>query len=109
MRIAPAVVGTEADFLEQLRDAAAPLAAVHSAVDDQRLGDDRADGHARVQRRVRVLKDDLHVPPHPPHVAGVKLQDVGAFELDASRGRVDEPEDAAPDGGLARARLAHEA
>ena len=30
-------------------------------VDHQRLADDRADRHARVERRVRILEDDLHV------------------------------------------------
>jgi len=29
-------------------------------VDGQRLLDDVADGHARIERRVRILKDDLH-------------------------------------------------
>ena len=30
-------------------------------MDDQRLLDDRADAHARIERRVRILEDDLHV------------------------------------------------
>ena len=30
-----------------------------------RLGDDRADGHPRIERPVRVLEDDLHPAAHP--------------------------------------------
>ena len=36
-----------------------------SAVDDRRLGDRLPDAHQRVQRRVRVLVDELHRAAHP--------------------------------------------
>ena len=52
----------QADGLEQLDD---PLLGsrrdLGKPVDHQRLADDRADRHARVERGVRVLEDDLHV------------------------------------------------
>ena len=38
-------------------------------MDDQRLGDDRADRHAGVERRVRILKHDLHARTQGPHLS----------------------------------------
>jgi hypothetical protein len=108
VRIALPVVGREADFQEELRDALVAIGFVE-VVDDQRLGDDRPHGHARIQRRIRILKDDLHVPADAAQVAGVEVEHVLPFELDGAGGRLDEPEDAAPDGGLPRSRFAHEA
>ena len=37
------------------------LAVLRQIVDGQRLADDRADRHARIERGVRILEDDLHV------------------------------------------------
>jgi hypothetical protein len=47
----------------------APLGGVADAVDAQRLADDRPDRHARVERAVGVLEDDLHLAPGGPHLA----------------------------------------
>ena len=50
------------------------LYALHSGlgvshlVDDQRLLDDLPHAHAWIERRVRILKHDLHLPPRPPHL-----------------------------------------
>src|SRR6185503_3584580 len=57
----------------------------------QRLADDRADGHARVERAVRVLEDDLH--PAPEAAQPVRLE----------RGQVDPVEPDRARGGLAQA------
>ena len=47
-----------------VRDARVELAALPAEpVHDQRLADDVADLHPRVQRRVGILEDDLHVAP----------------------------------------------
>ena len=59
----------EADELEQLPHARAPLGARADAVNDERLLDDRADAHARIERRVRILEDDLKMPPRAPQLA----------------------------------------
>src|SRR4051812_25304718 len=64
VREAVVVLGVEPDLLHQLLDLrlqpAARLAVVE-AVDAERLADDRADRLARVERRVRVLEDHLHL------------------------------------------------
>src|SRR5713226_3311138 len=67
VRVAAQVVGVETDRLEQVHHALLPLALVlGQLVDDERLSDDRADRHARVERRVGVLEDDLHVAAQVP-------------------------------------------
>ena len=53
----------QADLLEQLGDrACSPRAPRGDAVHAQRLADDVARGHARIERGERVLEDDLHLP-----------------------------------------------
>ena len=59
VRVAVHVVRVEADDLQELLHAGA-AAAFGVAVDRERLADDVADGHPRVQRGVRVLHDHLH-------------------------------------------------
>jgi hypothetical protein len=66
VREAVAVLGAEADGPQQLGDALLALRAV-DVVDPQGLGDDLAHRHARVQRRVRILEDDLDLTPHRAH------------------------------------------
>ena len=55
------------DLVEQVRDALLFFPAVGNAVDQQRLADDVAGRHARIERGKRVLKDDLHLPAMRPH------------------------------------------
>ena len=54
----------EADEVEQLATFAVASSRSGDAVHAQRLGDRRAHRHARVQRRERILEDDLDPPPH---------------------------------------------
>ena len=61
MRIAVAVLGLQPDPVEQLGDPPLDPAPLAPAVDQQRLADDLADRHARVERGVRVLEDHLHL------------------------------------------------
>ena len=55
-------------------------AVVAEPVDDERLLDDVADAHARIERRVRILKDDLHVAPRRAHPARENAEHVLAAE-----------------------------
>ena len=48
-------------MLEELGDALLALGRRHDVVQHQRLGENLADGHARVERRERVLEDQLHL------------------------------------------------
>src|SRR5205807_2043413 len=110
MRIAPHVVGIEPDGFEQFDDPVLELApAFREVMDDQRFADDRADGHARVERSVGILEDDLHVAAQRAQRAAGQGGDVLAVEPDLAGGRLDQPQDAAPGGRFAATRFADEA
>ena len=64
VRVTVDEVGVEADDFEQLLDRPAPSPPVADLVDEEWLPDDVADRHPRIERGVRVLEDDLHLPPH---------------------------------------------
>ncbi len=100
MGIAGAVLRLQPYRAQELRRPLVAPGAAEASVNDERLGDDRADRHARVERRVGILKDDLHVAPHAAHVRRTEGQHVRAVELHLSRGRLDEAKDAAADGRL---------
>ena len=108
MRVPAEGLGPESDGRQQLRDTVVARLALQSLVDRQRLADAARDRRPRVERRVRVLEDDLHVAPDVAQLLRVERDDVAAHELDAATRRVDEPEHDAGDGRLARTALAHE-
>jgi hypothetical protein len=66
VRVTIHVIGVEADFAQQLRHALAPRFLRARAVNHQRLAHDVAHFETRIQTRVRVLKDDLHLGAHVP-------------------------------------------
>ena len=110
VRVAAHVVGAQAHRLEQLDDARFELLPrLRQLVDDQRLADDRAHRHARIQRRVRILEDDLHVARERTQLVFARPRDALAFEPDLARGRLDQAQDAAPRRALAAARFADNA
>ena len=78
------------------------------AVDDPGFGDDVFDRHARIQARVRILEDDLHLAPERPHIARRERHEVTAVVHDASEGRLHEAEDETTERALATAALADE-
>ena len=60
--------------------------------DHQRLGDDRADLQARVERGERILEDHLHLAAHGAQRPRVEGAQVRAVELDLAGGRLDQPQ-----------------
>src|SRR6185369_11682003 len=83
--------------------------AVTDAVDAHRVADDRADALARVQARVGVLEDHLHLAAQRPQLARAELADPLAVEADVAGGRLEQPHDAAAERRLAAAGLADQA
>ncbi len=75
----------------------------------QRLADELADPLARVQRRVGVLEDHLHLPPQRPHLAPGEAGDLLAVEADRAGGRLDQLQDGPAERRLAAARLPDQA
>ena len=114
--------GIEAYFGEEFVEAAVKTLRRLFAVDGEGLGEDLADGHARVEGGVGVLKDDGEAAAKAAHLAYLELQEiVGAragvvriggariVEEDAAAGGFDEAQQEACDGALAGAGLADDA
>ena len=72
----------------------------------QRLGQDLAHGHARIERGVGVLEDDLHVPAQPAQRVLVEVGDLLALEAHRARGRVHQAQHQPAGGRLAAAGFA---
>ena len=71
------------DTLQQCGDALAARAPVRfDPLHAQRLGDDLFDAHPGIQRRIRILEDDLRVAPEPTQGARVQPRHVRALEDD---------------------------
>ena len=90
-------LGPELRLVQQSKDPPLEARPALEAVDQQRLRQDGEDGHARIERRARILLNDLHhaaqgaelplrdrqqLPPSPPDVAarGLEQAEHGASE-----------------------------
>ena len=85
------------------------LVARRDAVDPHRLADDRAHGHARVERRVRILEHDLDLAAQRAQLRRLLGRELVPAELHRTRCRIEELEHQSPGRGLAATRLADEA
>src|SRR5713101_2595343 len=99
----------EADEAKQLRDPLAPCGASAQVMDDERLFDDLARPHSRVERRIWILKDDLHFSPGQTEPRTGEIEDVLAANSDFAGRRFHEPQGAASGRRLAAAGFAHQA
>src|SRR6185312_5769968 len=104
--VAVVVLRVEADQLEQVVDPVADLVARHDRGDEQRLTHDVEHRQPRVQRRVRVLEDDLDLPAQRPHRRPVEPDQLPAVVLDRTFGGRLQVEDRPAGGRLAAAGLA---
>ena len=80
VRILRAGIGIEPDQLEKLRTRARCSSRDPELVNDQRLLDDGAHAHARVEGRIRILKHDLEMPPRAAQVARRQRANVHVLE-----------------------------
>ena len=110
VRVAVVVLRVQADGVHQPLDRGLAFGlGLLDAVDDEGVGDDRADRLARVQRRVRVLEDHLHLATQGLQLRALDRRDLAAVEVDRARRRVHQAQQQAGGRGLAATRLAHEA
>ena len=72
----------------------------------QRLGQHLADRHARVERAVGVLEDELGAGADAAQLGARQGGEIAALETDRARGRLHQPEREPADRRLAAARLA---
>ena len=109
VREAVRMLRAQADRSQQALHLAATLLAAVEAVDTERLGDDLANRHPGVQRRIRVLEDDLDVARTGRICFRLNARDVRALEDDLAFRRLRELDDRAAERRLAAARLADDA
>ena len=81
----------QADLIEQAGDEPLLFLATRDVVHLQRLADDVAGRHARIERGKRVLKDDLHLAAIGPHVVLAEPGHVMPVKPDRAGGRLDQP------------------
>src|SRR2546421_684634 len=93
VRVAVGEVRVQTHYAEQLLHAFGLLFAAREVMDLERLADDVAHGHSRIQRRIRVLEDHLHTAAHLPHVLAAEPRELDAVKLDFAGGRLVELED----------------
>ena len=109
MREAVGEVRVQADRLEEVLDLLLLLLAAGQLMNRDGLADDASDGHSRVETRVRVLEDHLHLATEATEFAALDLREVGAFEANRPAGGARELEDGLAGGGFATAGFANEA
>src|SRR5699024_227741 len=83
-----------------------PTPVATDAVSYQRFVDDLAHPHAWVEAGERILEDDLHAFAHGLEAPWFESRDVGAIEYHLAAARLHQPQQAAPQRGLAGAGLA---
>ena len=108
VRITAVIILAQADLFQQFDNALLAIIALGDVMDLHAFADDLADAHARVERGVGVLEDDLHLAPQIAHRVGIERGYVGAFEIDAARSGFEQPDHEAPEGRLAAARFTHQ-
>ncbi len=108
VRIAVDEALAEPHGLHQLANAIALPVARGEPERLDRLGDDLPDGHARVERRVGILEDHLHVLPRAAQLRAGQLRDVDVPEHHAPARRFHEPQHRAAERRLAASRLSDE-
>src|SRR5205085_8596025 len=110
VRVALHRLGPQAHLAEERRDPVPALAAaLGDAVVLQGLGHDLADAEPRVERRVRILEDDLQLAPNGPHLGARQAFDRPVLEPDRAGSRLDQLQNRLAGRRLAAARLADEA
>ena len=102
------VLFPETDLIEQFHHPLSLLLPLGDVVDLQPLADDLAHPHARIERGIRVLKDDLHLPAHVAELALGERQDIFPLEVDLAGRRLDQPQDGPAQGGFPASRLSHQ-
>ena len=99
----------EPDEFKELRDSTGAFRASSNVVDVGWLAQDRANGHARVQRGIRILEDHLHAASKVVKFTPLSSCKVVSVKVDCACARLYDAGDRACNGALAAARLANKA
>src|SRR5690606_31679411 len=94
VRVAAERIGGQADRVEERREALEPPGIVLADAERAHpFEKDVHDAHARIERGVRILEDDLHRPAPLAKPRPGKPREVLALEADRAARRADEPQD----------------
>src|SRR5262245_22659323 len=108
VRITVVMIFAQAHLMQQFDDALPFGFAPGELVNFQTFADNVAHAHSRVQRRVRILKDDLHLPSRVAEFALRQRQKILPFEINFAAGRLNESQYGASQSRFATARLAND-
>src|SRR5581483_5518738 len=106
MGVAARKARLEPDQAQQFLDARAAFLGWHEVMQRQGLAEDLPDRHARIERGVGILEDDLRLLAERAQLIVVEGKQVAALETDAAGIRLDQAQHQPADGGLAAAGLA---
>ena len=73
------------------------------------IGNDLTDRHPRIKACIRVLKNDLHLMMHFPHLFLIVFTDIFAAVQDLPAGRLNETQDRSPQRGFSTTGFTHDA
>ena len=108
MGVAVAVLRLETHHLQQLHHPVAHLVGGNDVMELERVAEDVAHAHARVERRIRVLEHHLDAATELVERGARHLQDLLPLEVHLAAGGVHQPGDEPGGGGLATAALPHQ-
>ena len=110
VRIAASHIRAQPHPVQQLRYAITPLlGGARQAVDKERLRDRGPHRHARVERRIRVLEDHLHLSSQRAQEPLRHPRDIRPVKRDRAGARLEQAQQGPPQRGLAAARFTHQA
>ena len=102
------MLGVQSDNVEKLADTLNALLLGAHAVNGHGLGDDLADGHAGIQRSIRILEDKLHLATHVLDLMLAHLGNIFTLEEHLTGGRLGQAHDGTARGGLTATRLTNQ-
>jgi hypothetical protein len=85
--IAAVVLAPQPDLVHDRERALAALATRTTAMDLERLLEQRTDGAAWIERRIRILEYHLHLRPQPAAQGAVRMRDVLTIQQQFARRR----------------------
>src|SRR5690348_826782 len=106
MRITVKRVGPDPDHIEQFDDPLLLLSAACETMDLDSFADNRPHPHARIQRCVGILEDELHLTAQMTKFAAGKGGEIASVEEDLAGSWLDELEDEPAQRRFPRSRLA---
>src|SRR5437763_16030703 len=70
----------QAHSFQQFRDTMFAFRSARNGMDREGFSDNGSDRHSRIKRRIRILKNDLHIPPQAAKSRGSKRKYVHSFK-----------------------------